>query len=140
MREWTVPIVIDRVKKTLDGKPTVIDGITVQTKLHEIKTEELDEVEGCPLSADKIEFPSGEIIHTDYDYRVEKFTTYQVKNRIFAYSVPYEGIEGETKYEIGVGFEGIYVDEDGSGVFKLRCDARDLKSLPEWVKTLADSK
>jgi hypothetical protein len=140
MREWTAPIFIDRVTKTLEGKPTIIDRITVQTKLHEINAEALDEVEGCPVSADKMEFPSGEIIYSDHDFRVEKFTTYQVKGRVFAYSVPYEGIEAETKYEIGVGFESIYVDENGSGVFILRCEARDLDSLPEWVKTFANSK
>jgi len=141
-REWTVPIFIDRVTKTLKGKSQVIDGITVQTKLHEIKEEYLDYVENCPLSAEMIEQRERESFENfvEFDQKVETFTTYEINGRVFAYAVSYESYDEETKDEIGIGFENIYVDEDGSGVFKHRCDTNDLDSLPEWVKDLAKSK
>jgi hypothetical protein len=143
-REWTVPIFIDRVTKTLEGKSEVIEGITVQTKVHEIKPEYLDYVENCPPTTKEIEERDKALAERDsdvnfveFDERVESFTTYEINGRVFAYAVPYESYDEETKDEIGIGFEKIYVDEDGSGVFKLRCDEMDLKALPQWVKELA---
>jgi hypothetical protein len=142
-REWTIPIFNDRVTKTLNGRPRVIDGIAVQTKIHEIEREDLGEVESC-----RVEIPESKRLSAadralmsqgpPSENKVESFTTYEINGIIFAYIITYESVEAETGREIGVGFENIYVDEDGSGTFKLYCKERDLKTLPQWVKALAE--
>lgn len=87
----------------------------------------IKEVENCAIPPDKIAPPIGEIAYVEQNDMVEKFTTYEIKGRIFAYIIPYEAVEAETHYEIGVGFQSVYVDEDRNGVFKFRCDEMDLK-------------
>lgn len=134
-REWTeFPVFADRVSKVLDGAPKIIEGIKIQTKIHELKVERLDLIESCDIHHDNLE-----VIHNDRDYEVEKFTSYQVKGKVFAYEVHYEFIEAENDYYIGAGTIEFYVDEEGNGKFKLLCNdsGTELKSLPEWVKTLA---
>lgn len=130
---WTSPIFADRVTKVLRGAPRIIEGITVQTKLHELKLERLDMVESCEIQND-----SSEIAFIEFDYEVEKFTSYEVKGRVFAYEVDYALINAEDGYDIGARIGGFYVDEEGDGYFKLLCeDNSELRSLPEWVKNLA---
>lgn len=145
-REWSVSIFSAGVVKVIDAGTKTIAGIEVQRKIRELKSERFDEEESCPLTAEEQEridknnaLPPYERIYIEIDYIVEKFTTYEIKGRIFAYVIPFAGIEAETGDEIGVGYESIFVDEDGSGMFKLRCDERELKSLPRWVKMLAES-
>ncbi len=130
-REWNEPIFADRVLKVIAGTPQTIEGIKVQTKLHELKPERLDMVESCNVQNDELETAYNEL-----NYDVGKFTTYEVKGRVFAYEVDYELIEAENGYEIGAGIGRIYVDEEGNGKFKLRCDKNELESLPKWVKKL----
>jgi hypothetical protein len=137
-REWSAPVFNDDVVKVINAEPQIIEGIKVQTRLHELKSELIDDVEFCPLPAEELEKIKKElpadIIYTEQNYIVKKFTTYEIKGRIFAYEIPYEAIDAETLYEIGVGFQSVYVDEDGSGYFKMRCSETELKSLPAWVK------
>ncbi len=129
---WTSPVFADRVVKVLDGTAQVIDGVDVQIKLHELKKERLDMVESCDIQNDNLE-----IAYNELDYDVEKFTTYEVKGKIFAYEISYAFIQAEDGYEIGAGVTNSYIDEEGNGKFKLYCGKAELKSLPKWVKTLA---
>lgn len=141
--EWTAPIFADRLTKTIQGKPEIVEGIKIQTKYHEIKTEILDHVENCPPDAETVKMrdealSKGMIDFTEFDEKVEGYTTYEINGRVFAYAVNYESVDEETEDEIGIGFKNVYVDETGSGTFKLRCSEMDLKSLPQWVKDLAE--
>lgn len=130
---WTSPIFADRVTKVLKGKPRIIEGITVQTKLHELKLERLDLVESCEIDQDSLE-----LAFNSEDYDVEKFTSLEVKGKVFAYEVDYALIEAEDGYDIGAGIGRVYVDEQRNGYFKLSCEYNtELKTLPEWVKKLA---
>lgn len=129
---WASPIFSDRVLKVINGTSQTIEGIKIKTKLHELKPERLDVVESCDVQNDNLE-----IAYNGFDYDVEKFISYEVKNKVFAYKISYELINGEDGHEIGAGNSYIYVDEEGNGVFKLLCNKTELKSLPKWVKTLA---
>ena len=131
-REWSEIMLADRVLKVLEGTPQTIEGIKVQTKLYELKPERLDMVESCDVQNDGLG-----IAYNEFDYDVEKFTAYEIKGKIFAYQVDYELIEAENAYQIGAGIGQIYVDEEGNGVFKVRCDKTELDSLPKWIKELA---
>ncbi len=137
-REWGVPIFNDGVFKVINAEPQIIEGITVQTKLHQLKSERIDEIEDCHKSAEELEKINSEmpdeIIDDDEYYTIEKFTTYEINGRTFAFEVPYMEIETETEYIRGNGSQLIYVDEDGSGFFKKRCGTAWLEPLPEWVK------
>lgn len=127
---WTSPIFADRVTKIINGTPQVIEGVKVNTKLHELKTERLNLVETCDINLDNLE-----IAHNSLDFDVEQFTTYEINGKVFAYQVPYEFIDTEEEYDIGAGTIFIYVDEEGNGQFKLRCDETELRKLPAWIKT-----
>jgi hypothetical protein len=134
MREWMTLIIEDRVLRVFDAAPETIEGVKVQVKRHLLsKLERLDEVETCEIQNDELEKAYDK---TDFD--VEEFTTYEIKGKVFAYSIHYELIEAKNQYKIGAGIQQIYVDEDGSGYFKVRCNEMDLKSMPQWVKTLAE--
>lgn len=130
---WTSPVISDQIIKTLNGKQLVIEEITVQTKLHQLKREILDLVESC-----YIEQNNEQITYNTLDFAVDKFTTYEVKDRVFAYEIPYELINAEDgQHEIGAGNRVIFVDEEGNGNFKLLCNENEeLESLPKWVKSL----
>ena len=114
---WTSPIFADRVLKVLDGIPKSIEGIKFQTKLHELKSERLDMVESCDIQKDALE-----VSYNAFDYDVEKFTTYEIKGKIFAYEVDYALVDTEDGEDVGAEIGGIYVDEEGNGYFKLRCE------------------
>jgi hypothetical protein len=130
---WTSPVITDRISKTINGKQRIIGGITVQTKLHQLKREILDFVETCDTEQNNLE-----ITHNTLDFAVDKFTTYEIKDRVFAYQIPYEFINAEDGHEIGAGNEAIYIDEEGNGNFKLLCNEnREIESLPKWIKSLA---
>lgn len=136
-REWFKPVFSDQVTKTINATPQVFNNIQIKTKLLELKPEIYDEIEFCPSSIQEVEEYNPDIIPIDFDYIIRKATTYEINGRVFAHVVPFEGIEAETQFEIGVGFQNVYVDEDGNGYFKLRCDETELKSLPQWVKDLS---
>lgn len=140
--EWTASIFTDRVTKTSDREPEVVEGITIQTKYHSIKEEIIDYVENCPPSEEMIQerdeaLRDSESTPIEYDEKVSGFTTYEINGRILAYSISYSSVEEKTQESIGTGSQSLYVDETGGGTFKLRCDGIVIKTLPQWVKDLA---
>jgi hypothetical protein len=133
---WTIPLFADQVSEVKDGKPEIIEGVEVQTKLHKLKDEQLVYVESCDPKVDEKLIANGQ----RRDFVVRGFTTYEVKGRVFAYGVVYYIVMAENGYiteRYGAAVNVHYVDEDGNGTFELRCRAMTLKSLPEWVKSLA---
>lgn len=132
-REWTTPIIADRVERSIETGDETIEGVKLQTKLHLMKPERLGLIETCKPESDQMERA-----YNDEDYDIEKFTTYEIDGKTFAYVIHYELIDAKNQFEIGAGIQNVYVDETGSGTFKLRCDVMELKSLPEWVKASAE--
>jgi hypothetical protein len=143
-REWMTPIFEDRVLKVVEAEQITVEGVKIQTKLHLIKPERLDEVENCEPTAEETEQFYKELnnnpnfIFTEFDYDVTSFKSYEFNGKVFSYTILYELIEAEEQSDVGAGIQHIYVDEDGSGYFKLRCRESELKSLPQWIKTLAE--
>jgi hypothetical protein len=135
-QEWSFPLINDRVLKAIDAEPVEIESIKVQTRLHLMKPERLDMVEICNEQSNVLERS-----YNDEDHDIISFTTYEIKGKTFAYVIPYYLVEAENQYDIGVGMQNIYVDDSGSGTFKLLCndDETDLKTLPQWVKDLAEN-
>jgi hypothetical protein len=152
--EWTTLLFADRVSTVYKPQEIVIEGVKIQTKLHLIKPERLAEVEDCPLTPEqwakavkameeerkRMEESNVAPIYTEFNYDVRDFESYSFEGRIFAYAVPYYLIEAENQSEIGVGMKNFYIDETGSGAFKLLCDedVRELKTLPQWIRDLAE--
>ncbi len=136
-REWGVPVFNANVWKVINAEPAIIEGVTVQTKRHQLKSERFKEIEDCPMTAEQLEEFNNEIADdlrkVEKYYRIEKFTTFEINGRIFAYEVPYGEVEVETGMT-SYGSQAVYVDEDGSGYFKKRCATAWLEFLPEWVK------
>lgn len=90
-------------------------------------------VESCNTEQNNLE-----IAHNSLDFAIDKFATYEVKDKVFAYKIPYDFINAGDGHEIGAGNEAIYIDEEGNGNFKLLCkESGELESLPKWVKSLA---
>ena len=128
---WAEPVFTDNVTKVISGKPRTIDGVEVQTRVHELKPERLGFVESCDIEKDQLAEAA-----EDLDFEVERFISYEFKGKIFAYEVAYDFFQ-EDGYEIGAGSSSFYVDETGTGTFQVICENRDLVSLPAWIKNLA---
>jgi hypothetical protein len=131
---WTEPVFADKVKKTEEGYPIYIEGIDIQTKEHKFAKERFVFVETC--KADTVQ----ETIDNKSIYAVRGFRTYEVKGKTFAYFIYYVGVaasENSFGY-LGCARPSYYVDEDGDGKFKLRCEfGLSLRNIPQWVKKLA---
>jgi hypothetical protein len=110
-----------------------IEGIKIQKKFHKFtKKQYFSLVESCDIKRDQ-----WEVDYNDSDYLLDGFTSYEIKGKVFAYQANFRVIDAEDGYEIGSGILPIYVDEEGNGGFKLRCnDKTRLESLPEWIKPL----
>jgi len=129
---WSTPIIADRVRKTIDTETIIIDGVKIQTKLHEIERERLDLIESCPPDP---------ILRLDpnrnFDFDVEKYESFEVEGRPFAYQIRYEFVDEAGQYEIGAGSASLYVDHDGSGKFALECGENTTPTIPKWVRELS---
>ena len=133
---WTIPVFADQVSEVKNGKPEIIEGVEVQVKVHKLKGEQLVYVESCNPKVDKKLIANNK----RRDFVVRGFKTYEIKGRVFAYDVAYYVLRAENGYIVeryGAAVSVHYVDEDGNGTFELRCRSMTLKSLPEWVKSLA---
>lgn len=110
-----------------------IQGVEVFKKFHKFeKRQFFSMVESCEVENDALE-----VSYNEFDYLLDGFTSYEVKGKVFAYQANFWFIQPEDGYEIGAGILPIYVDEEGNGNFKLRCDDKtELKSLPKWIKPL----
>lgn len=128
--QWTSPIFADRIIKTIDGEQLSIEGVTVETKLFEIDRERLDSIRTCRPD---------DILGVDnrraIDFDIEKYRTFSVRDRIFAYLIHYEFVDEKGQFEIGAGSGSFFVDMNGTGKFSLQCDDGNVvPSIPAWVK------
>lgn len=76
----------------------------------------------------------------DRIFSVRNFSAYEIKGRIFAYSVSLVPIDltrrGNLIYKsyIGAMYDLFYLDEDGDGIFESRYGGLPLPKLPDWVR------
>lgn len=131
---WSVPVFADRITKTINTDPIVIDGIKVGTKLYEISRERLDSIQYC--SPDAI---FQKVIGTDrdFDFDIEKYRSFAINGRIFAYRIDYDFVDEHGQYEIGASSSSLYVDKEGNGKFTLQCGDKPSLMIPQWAKNLA---
>jgi hypothetical protein len=131
---WSTPIFSDRITRTINAEPQVIDGVNVQSKLYEIKRERLDTVQGCAPDAMFERFIGND---RDFDFDVEKYRSFSIKKKIFAYLINYEYIDESGQYEIGAGSSSFYVDKNGNGKFTLQCgDSNVTPTIPSGRRNL----
>jgi hypothetical protein len=132
---WSTPIIADRVRKTITAETKLIDRVWVQTKIHEIDRERLALIEICPpdpfLGIDA---------NRPYDFDVEKYESFAVDGRTFAYRINYEFVDEAGQYKTGAGTASLYVDQDGSGKFTLGCDGNVAPPIPKWIRELTPKK
>ena len=128
----TAPLFVNYPAKISRKKSPTIEGIKIQKKFHKFtKKQYFSLVESCDIKSDQ-----WEVTYNDSDFLLDGFTSYEIKGKVFAYQANFRVIDAEDGYEIGNGILPIYVDEEGNGRFKLRCDGKTaLESLPEWIKS-----
>lgn len=138
LREWrTNPILSEGVKETTETRVKVIEETQVQMKGHWLDKEQLLFMESCNPDFDKKESKN----KNRMGFLLKAYATYEIKGTVFGYRMPlaYATTQnGRIKERAGAQRIANYIDEDGSGKFKLRCDKKlEITTLPEWVKTLA---
>jgi hypothetical protein len=138
LREWqTKPIFLDGITETSENRVKVIEEIEVKMKGHNLAKEQLLFAETCYSKFDKRQSKN----KNGRGFVLNSFGTYEIKGRVFGYRIPLAIVmteKGHITERAGAMWIAHYIDEDGNGKFKLRCDKNlELKTLPEWVKSLA---
>jgi len=128
---WSVPAFADPKTEVSSDRVQIIDDVDVQTNANKLPEDIIILVEPCRSeTAKSIEYKP---------YIVRGYTTYSADGRIFAYRV-IAGVLGRYKQQftrIPAAVTFNYVDENGSGKFRLRCNnSSEFGTLPEWVKAL----
>jgi len=122
--------------KTKDLEPRVIDGVEVQVKSHLLSNEQIVFLATCSQRSGgkgkAVDERGGQLASV-----VRGLLSYEVGGRTFAYSfVAYAVVvkDGFILERAGAAHGVYYVDDDGDDTF----ERRPLKTLPNWVKALAD--
>jgi len=127
---WSVPAFADEKGDLLPGKLEMIDDVEIETTVNRLSEQILISVETCKSKTAESTWQQM--------FALRDYETYAINGRVFAYRVPgvYVSVENQriVEYTAAVVIFN-YVDEDGSGKFRRRCDASSkLGPLPEWVK------
>ena len=137
---WTTDLFADRPAKIENLWPRIVEGIEVQVRHHELRTEQLFFLDEClTAQARQQAAANGE----RYAATIKGFNSYEVKGRAFAYEATYEVVRtrsGKINLRLGQLVVLFYTDEGGSGVFDLYQGNMPLRFLPEWAKKLAVSR
>jgi len=133
---WSMSDLLKRPAQ-IKGPDSVDIGTKVKTRRHKLSEQLLLPIDDC---VDGETYERGITDNVQYVAIVTDFTSYEVKERVFAYRVTYEigftrNAQLAKRYRGPVSF--YFVDEGGDGDFELLKGPLSFGLLPDWAAELA---
>ena len=133
---WSMSDLLKRPSQ-IKGHDSVNIGTKVETRRHKLGEQLLLPIDDC---VDGETYEKAITDKVQYVAIVTDFTSYEVKERVFAYSVSYEigfARNGQVAKRFRQPVSFYYVDEAGDGSFELLKGPLSFGLLPDWAAELA---
>jgi hypothetical protein len=136
---WTVADLLERPSQAR-GRESVNVGIEAHSRRHVFAEEVVLPIDDC---VDGATYERGLAEKLNYVAIVRDIVSYEVKDRVFAYRVPYTigfSKNGKIVHRLAQLVYFIYVDEAGDGTFELLKGPAAFGLVPDWAKDLAQKR